>query len=329
MAPQRLLTALAVFAVLLAAASCGVHAQDDDNAVAAELANVRAQLAEMTSKYQETLAEKMALKHEVASLEEQLMAKTSSGGGGGAGGGHPDAKELLQQIGALALETASEVTSQAVNFTKPAVAAVGTHVMAAWNTSEEYMRTAAPRVRGMYDAAEKAVGPAMSQASDKVHAALAAVGLMAARLQAQAGPLVRDLHDKAKPHVAAAAAAAAKVFAELQAAALREALKVEALAPYATEDNARIAVSVMLGLPAAWVALTLLGWMFRRGPTKVRVKKSVAKGSVPLRTPTPEKRTKPRVPFGAGNGGGNGVGGSFKSPGTITSPDGEDVLRFA
>jgi len=45
----------------------------------------------------------------------------------------------------------------------------------------------------------------------------------------------------------------------LAAAALKQALSVEALAPYATEDNARTAVSFMLGLPAVLLAWTAGG----------------------------------------------------------------------
>jgi hypothetical protein len=104
---------------------------------------------------------------------------------------------------------------------------------------------------------------------------------------------------------------ATRIFGELQAAAMREARKVEGLAPYATPENVRVVVSVALGLPACWVACTALGlWPCRRASKAVP--RSVVRDSVPLRTPTPEKRT-------AGRTGG----------GTIRSPDGEDVLRFA
>ena len=86
---------------------------------------------------------------------------------------------------------------------------------------------------------------------------------------------------------------ASKIFAELQTAALKEARKVEALAPYATEDNARVLVSLVLGLPILWLFVSALGvWPFRRA---MRVPKSVARESVPLRTPTPEKRSKARA----------------------------------
>ena len=151
----------------------------------------------------------------------------------------------------------------------------------------------------------------MTQATEKMQVAFQSVGPAAEKIRQQAGPFVKDLSDKAKPTVEAAGAQVAKIFGELQAAALKEARKVEALQPYATEDNARVAVSLMLGLPAFWVTLTALGaCSFRR--SKIVVPKSVAKESVPLRTPTPEKRTKGR------SGGG-----------TIRSPDGADVLRFA
>jgi len=174
---------------------------------------------------------------------------------------------------------------------------------------------------------------------------------------------------------------------------------VEALAPYATEDNARTAVLLMLGLPAAWVLCSALGALGRactllhlspqpapRGPgrkpgassctltrlslvhfspqpepisplmppnhaaypttvltlrwkvesckalalglwpfaKKMRpVPKSVAKESVPLRTPTPETKSKPRTPFTAV--GGRTPGSSGKE---FTSPEG-DKVRFA
>lgn len=57
----------------------------------------------MSARYHETVEEKMALKREVASLEEQLMAKATKSGE------KPDARELLTQLGSLAVETASEV----------------------------------------------------------------------------------------------------------------------------------------------------------------------------------------------------------------------------
>jgi hypothetical protein len=57
----------------------------------------------MTSRYQETVAEKLVLKGEVAKLEEALMAATS------APPLHHSAQELLAQVGTLALETATEV----------------------------------------------------------------------------------------------------------------------------------------------------------------------------------------------------------------------------
>ena len=264
------------------------------------------QLKAMSAKYQQSVSEKMALKREVASLEEQLMSKTSKSSH------KPDAKELLSQIGSLAKETASEVTARAVNITKPAVEAVSQGVKNAWNTSEVYLRSTAPRVMEIYTAAADQARPAMTQTTKKLQEALKTVGPAAERLREQAGPFVKDLSDKAKPAVEAAGAQAAKIFGELQAAALKEARKVEALEPYATEENARVAVSLMLGLPAFWITLTALGaWPFRR--SKIVVPKSVAKESVPLRTPTPEKRTKGRT----------------TATGTIRSPDGEDVLHFA
>lgn len=58
----------------------------------------------MSAKYQETVSEKMALKREVASLEEQLMAKTAKSTQ------KPDVKELLVQFGNLAKKTATEVS---------------------------------------------------------------------------------------------------------------------------------------------------------------------------------------------------------------------------
>lgn len=122
---------------------------------------------------------------------------------------------------------------------------------------------------------------------------------------------------EAKPAVEAAGARAAKIFGELQAAALREARKVEALQPYATEDNARVAVSLMLGLPAFWITFAALAaspWPLFSRRSKIVVPKSVAKQSVPLRTPTPEKRSKGRT--------------AATGSGTIRSPEGE-VLRFA
>lgn len=148
-------------------------------------------------------------------------------------------------------------------------------------------------------------------ATEKLVGAFKVAGPAAAKLREGVGPFIRNLGDKAKPAAEAAGLRAAEIFGELQAAALREARKVEALEPYATEDNAKVAVSVMLGLPAFLITYAALGmvWpLFRR--SKIVVPKSVARESVPLRTPTPEKRTKGR------------------SGGTIKSPEG-DVLHFA
>lgn len=56
-----------------------------------------------------------------------------------------------------------QLTATAVNMTRPAVAAVSQRVKTAWNTSEEYLRTAAPRVVELAAAAADQARPAVSQ----------------------------------------------------------------------------------------------------------------------------------------------------------------------
>jgi chromosome segregation ATPase len=82
-----------------------------------------------------------------------------------------------------------------------------------------------------------------------------------------------------------AAAHAEKTFADAAAAVRREGARIDALAPHLTEENASLLVNATCGVAAA---LVVWAWSRRRGGA-MSVPKSVARGSVPLRTPSPEK----------------------------------------
>ena len=115
----------------------------------------------------------------------------------------------------------------------------------------------------------------------------------------------------------AALATAIRIFTEVEAFAMKEAGKVEALEPHATPTTVRVVTALVFGVPAAWALAKAAGASGRIfGRRMRRVPKSVAQTSVPLRTPTPEGvRHVARTPF------------SPKPGGAFRSPDG-DVLRF-
>ena len=114
---------------------------------------------------------------------------------------------------------------------------------------------------------------------------------------------------------AAALATAIRIFTEVEAFAMKEAGKVEALQLHVTPTTVR-AATALVSVPAAGRRQGggCAGRIRRR---RRRVPKSVAQTSVPLRTPTPEGfvRHVARTPF------------SPKPGGAFRSPDG-DVLRF-
>ena len=87
----------------------------------------------------------------------------------------------------------------------------------------------------------------------------------------------------------AALATAIRIFTEVEAFAMKEAGKVEALEPHVTPTTVRAVTALVFGVPAAWAlakAASASGRIF--GRRMRRVPKSVAQTSVPLRTPTPE-----------------------------------------
>jgi hypothetical protein len=82
-----------------------------------------------------------------------------------------------------------------------------------------------------------------------------------------------------------AAAYAEKTLADAKEAVRREGSRIDALAPHLTEENASLLVNATCGAAAVVVAWA---WSRRRGGA-MSVPKSVARGSVPLRTPSPER----------------------------------------
>ena len=117
--------------------------------------------------------------------------------------------------------------------------------------------------------------------------------------------------------VSAALATAIRIFNEVEAFAMKEAGKVEALEPHVTPTTVRAVTALVFGVPAAWALAEAAGAAGRIfGRRMRRVPKSVAQTSGPLRTPTPEGvKHAARTPV------------SPKPGGAFRSPDG-DVLRF-
>ena len=250
--------------------------------------DVSVRLKELSDKYQTALKDKSALLSEVASLEEQLMSKTSAT--------PPDAAEL---IAALLRIGARSVARLAIGgFT-----AVKTVASYASNIAPGYVMDLAT---ALHDAAEPLIT-----------ATHGAAGAAFEKVAPLAGDAAKAFVEAIVAASTAALAAAIRIFTEVEAFAMKEAGKVQVLEPHVTPTTVRAATALVFGVPAAWALVKAAGAPGRIfGRRMRRVPKSVAQTSVPLRTPTPEGvRHVARTPF------------SPKSGGAFRSPDG-DVLRF-
>ena len=225
---------------------------------------------------------------EVTSLEEQLLSKTSAT--------PPDAAEL---IAALLRIGARSVARLAIGgFT-----AVKTVASYASSIAPGYVMELAT---ALHDAAE----PLITTASG-------AAGAVFEKAAPLAGDGTKAFAEAIVAASTAALATAIRIFNEVEAFAMKEAGKVEALEPHVTPTTVRAVTALVFGVPAAWALAKAAGASGRIfGRRMRRVPKSVAQTSVPLRTPTPEGgRHVARTPF------------SPKPGGAFRSPDG-DVLRF-
>lgn len=247
-------------------------------------------LKELSDKYQTALKDKSALLSEVASLEEQLMAKTSAT--------PPDATELIAAL---------------IRIGAKSIARVAIGGATAVKTFASYASVIAPGyvlefTTALHDAAE----PLITAASG-------AMGSLAEKVAPLAGDGARAVAETIVAAGTAALATAIRILAEVETFAMKEAGKVEVIAPHVTVTTVRLAMALLFGVPAAWTMRNAFGWFFPLrifGRRMRRVPKSVAQTSVPLRTPTPEGvRHVARTPF------------SPKPGGAFRSPDG-DVLRF-
>jgi hypothetical protein len=239
--------------------------------------DVSVRLKELSDKYQTALKDKSALLSEVASLEEQLMSKTSAT--------PPDAAEL---IAALLRIGARSVARLAIGgFT-----AVKTVASYASNIAPGYVMELAA---ALHDAAEPLI------------TATHTVFEKAAPL---AGDAAKAFAEAVVAASTAALAAAIRIFTEVEAFAMKEAGKVPVLEPHVTPTTVRAATALAFGVPAAWALVKAAGAPGRIfGRRMRRVPKSVAQTSVPLRTPTPEGvRHVARTPFSPK------PGGAFRSP---------------
>ena len=251
--------------------------------------DVSVRLKELSDKYQTALKDKSALLSEVASLEEQLMSKTSAT--------PPDAAELIAALLRIGARSVARLTIGGFTAVK---------------TVASYASTIAPGyvmelATALHDATEPLITTATSSAS--------AVFEKAAPL---AGDGAKAFAEGVTAVSTAALATAIRIFTEVEAFAMKEAGKVEALQPHVTPTTVRVATALVFGVPAAWALVKAAGAPGRIfGRRMRRVPKSVAQTSVPLRTPTPEGfvRHVARTPF------------SPKPGGAFRSPDG-DVLRF-
>ena len=252
---------------------------------------------ETTRKLQTAVTEKATLKAEIAVLEEQLMAYANAPTPG-----------PLDHLAGFAGSVAAVVKEVAPGVLDEALAVV---------------KSASVSVAGTVAPVVPAVTKASAAAADATKAA-------AARLRKQAGPAAT----RAARGARAAAAAAAPTLAEAatRAVAVRDALqrvivervsKMEAFSSVNVDEHrlehvAWLFATGVVASPIVFVcvrvALTLAAAAF--GKRRRAVPRRVAEDSVPLRTPTPEKKT---APFGA----------RTRAQGrTIRSPEGE-VLRFA
>ena len=227
---------------------------------------------------------------EVASLEEQLMAKTSAT--------PPDATELIAAL---------------IRIGAKSIARVAIGGATAVKTFASYASVIAPGyvlefTTALHDAAE----PLITAASG-------AMGSLAEKVAPLAGDGARAVAETIVAAGTAALATAIRIIAEVETFAMKEAGKVEVIAPHVTVTTVRLAMALLFGVPAAWTMRNAFGWFFPLrifGRRMRRVPKSVAQTSVPFRTPTPEGvRHVARTPF------------SPKPGGAFRSPDG-DILRF-
>lgn len=248
---------------------------------------------EMSDKLHASIADKMALKAEVAALEEQLAAIASRP--------EPGVPELFVQL-----------------------------VSATWNLTSEVAPAYAAEI---YRDVASVVGPASAAAADRVAAAVAAARPVVAAAASRAEPAARAALVAARRAAETAAVFAVRAFDAVVSEIAARASTVEALAPHATEANARIVASLLLAPLAVWVAFGALG-VRPFGRKKIQVPKKVAATSVPLRTPSPEPR-RPASPRRGRPGSpprrSSRIRGDPRSPpepGEIRSPEG-DVLRFA
>lgn len=248
---------------------------------------------EMSDKLHASIAEKMALKAEVAALEEQLAAVASRP--------DPGVTELFVQL-----------------------------VSATWNLTSEVAPAYAAEI---YRDVATVVGPAAAAAADRVAGAVSAARPVVVAAATRAEPAARAAVVIARRGAESAAVFAVRAFDAAVSELAARASTVEALAPHATEANARIVVSLLLSPLALWVAFGAIGGRLF-GSKRIQVPKKVAASSVPLRTPSPEPR-RPAPPTRRQPGSpprrSTRIRGDPRSPpepGEIRSPEG-DVLRFA
>ena len=255
---------------------------------------------ETMRKLQTTVTEKATLKAEIAVLEEQLMAYANAP----TPGPLDHLAGFAGSVAAVVKEVAPGVLDEGLALVKSASVSVAA--------------TVSPVVLAVAKAFK-----ASAAAADATKAA-------AARLRKQAGPAASRVARGAR----AAAAAAAPTLAEAaaRASAVRDALqrvivervsKMEAFSSLNVDEHrlehvAWLFATGIVASPMVFVcvrvALVFAAVAF--GKRRRAVPRRVAEDSVPLRTPTPEKKT---APFGA----------RTRARGrTIRSPEGE-VLRFA
>ena len=269
------------------------------DAAASQLASATAALeAEKTAtretmrKLQAAVTEKATLKAEIAALEEQLMAYANAPTPG-----------PLDHLAAFAGSVAAVVKDVA-----PGVAAEGlATVKSASGVVAAYVAPVVPALQKASSAAADAAADAATKA-----------GPAARRVAVEA----RAAAAAAAPALDAAVAKASSARDAIQAVVIERVSKIETIATRFDENRlvsfANYFATGVVASPFALVALRVCFFVFRSifGKRKVSVPRRVKNDSVPLRTPTPDKKT---VPFGA----------RTRAQGrTIRSPEGE-VLRFA
>lgn len=253
--------------------------------------------SEMTGKLQHLIREKASLKSEVAILEEQLLEYANAPKPGPA----DHLLNFFKSASNVAAEAAPGIVEEGIKTVKAVSTRVSTYI--------------APIIPALIKVT--------TIAGDVMYAAFAAAG-PAAKKMAEAA---RIAFSSAGPFARAAAAKVTSVRDHLQSATHAKLSEIEAFAPHVHEGHARWFATFVLSVPflyaASRAARTLVFPLFsfvlfgaarrRRGK---RVPRRVQEDSVPLRTPTPDKKT---APFGV----------RTRTAGrTIRSPEG-DVLRFA